>query len=124
VVVGVLACGRAPTPAPSSPYVGFWSGSLSDDSAGEGAWQMTLSEVTTLAGSATLTLGGQVVNGAALELPPPPLSSGRFLSLNCGPSGGRLVVNISVTGDTLSGTYQSIGCAGFSAGLLRGRRGG
>ncbi len=122
VLTAIVACGDAAVPAPSSPYVGSWGGTLTDVTAGSGTWRMTLSESRVLTGTLTLMLAGRVVSGTANELPPPPGASGRFLTLTCGPSSGSVVVNVTVSGRTAKGTYHSIGCTGFSSGDLAGQR--
>lgn len=122
VIAGVAAC-ESPAPTmPSNPYVGSWAGTLTDGTAGGGTWRMTLSERGTLTGALTLMLVGRVAAGTANELPAPPGSSGRFLTLTCDATGGSLVMNVAVDGRAVNGTYQSFGCAGFSSGSLVGQR--
>lgn len=122
LILGTVACRDSAPLSPSSPYAGSWAGTLVDGSAGNGTWQMTLSEVSVLTGRGAMTLDGQVASGLATELPPPPGTSGRFLNLSCGPGRGDLLVNVTVTMSAITGTYQSLGCAGFSSGTLRGQR--
>ncbi len=122
MVMGTVSCGGSPPSSPSSPYVGRWSGRLVDSAAGDGTWQMTLTEPSLLSGSGTVAVGEVVASGVAVELPPPPGTTGRYLHFNCGPNRGSLLLHVTVAGNSIAGTYDSLGCGGFSSGTMRGQR--
>lgn len=121
ILMLLVSCGDSAPSTPSSPYVGNWSGTLTDSSAGDGTWEIMLSERTRLSGVGAMTVGGAATSGTVAELPPPPGSTGRYLNFSCG-SSGSLLLHVTVAGNTISGTYDSFGCGGYSSGTMRGQR--
>lgn len=103
-------------PSPNSQFAGTWGGFLQDNTTGgatlilnltesngrvTGAWQVNF--------SLTLEING-VLSGSATETP-------LVFTMTCGGAGfGSL--NPVRNGDTMTGTYFTLGCAGLSEGVF------
>jgi hypothetical protein len=121
MAAAVATCGGSSPASPSNSYAGAWSGTLTDSGSGSGTWQMTLSGTSALAGSWSASVSGLTIGGTLGELPPPAGGSGRYFGLSCSfdPLQGGVLLNAVVSGNTATGSYQSLGCAGLATGTVR-----
>jgi hypothetical protein len=118
VLVITAACGSSPSPAPTpvSPGSGNWSGRITDETNGDGTFQLVLhvdGATATYQGTWTVTFTHAVASGAAQSAVVNPLP----LALTCTPP-GRAASSVTVTGSRMSGSYFTIDCAALTRGSL------
>ena len=114
----VAGCGSSPTPSPADVYLGTWSGTLRDELAGNGTFEMTLRLDTVLIGTWFASLAGQNPSGT---LTADSLSgANRSFAVTCtvGASRGSLLLATSMAGQSITGTYRSFLCPGMSTGTI------
>jgi hypothetical protein len=123
LIVAAVGCSSDGPGAPSdrgSPFAGTWIGTLTDGAAGQGSLTFELAgDPVATAGTWTVTRGRQSTTGRALTLSS---STGgsvvHRVSADCLDGGGFWLATVSIDGRRMTGTYNSFGCPGFTAGAL------
>jgi hypothetical protein len=128
IAVAGGACGGETPTAPSRvPVGGTWSGTMSDNMAGQGSLTLELRQLPALrdlpgigSGTWTAVFGSQKTVGDITVLAPPDAGSERVhrVSADCIAGGGFWVATVTVTGDHMTGTYFGYECTGFSTGVV------
>jgi len=114
----VAGCGSSPTPSAADVYPGSWSGTLRDDQAGSGTFEMTLRLDTVLAGTWSASVADQNPSGT---LTADSLNgANRSFAVTCtvGANRGSLLLVASVSGQSMTGSYRSFQCPGMSTGTI------
>lgn len=118
IVLASWACSDT-APSPSvDPYVGVWTGALTDDTAGPGSFTMTLAGAAVLSGTWTASLTGLSQSGTLTADPSGGTSRSFAMSCGAAPAQGSLLLVTTVSGGTASGTYRSFLCEGLVAGSV------
>jgi hypothetical protein len=128
-VVGVSSrCGGdTPTTPSRVPVGGTWSGTMSDNVAGQGSLTLELRQLPAVRdlpgignGTWTAVFGSQTTVGDITVLAPPDAGSASVhrVSADCIAGGGFWVATVTVNDNHMTGTYFAYESTGFSTGVV------
>jgi hypothetical protein len=120
-ITGIVAISGCEQPAASSAtdmYAGVWSGTIGDESAGNGTFSMTLRVDSVLAGTWFASVAGQNPSGTLTADSLTGATRSFALSCTSGAGQGSLLLVTTVSGQSMTGTYRSFQCPGVVAGTV------
>ena len=121
--VCLAGCTNSNEPSTSSdPYVGSWSGSFDDRAVGRGTAQVSWQNTAQLDGTWSATFTGFSPGGSVSLVPSgaPSADLRRQFIFACGPppTGGTLVLSVSLSGSAVQGTYLAVACGDLTNGVV------
>src|SRR5262245_6778997 len=119
LIFGGVACDSDTPTAPTNPFVGTWSGILTDASIGTASLTLMFqADPVASPGTWSALIAGQPVTGSLLAVRASEGGSVRYLLTGSCPGGGFFSVNVLFEAIHMRGPYGAFACAGLTSGTI------